>query len=195
MALRIETERLVLRQWREEDFPAFAALSADERVMEFFPATLSREESDAMVERCRGQIAERGWGFWAVEHRPTGEFAGLIGLNVPTANFPFLPCVEIGWRLARPFWGQGLATEGARAALAFGFETLKLDEIVAFTAMINCRSRGVMVRLGMRDAGEPFEHPKIPEGHPLRSHVLYRLRRQDAISSTGTQEQKIFRSP
>lgn len=174
----LDTSRLRLRPWRAEDRAPFAALNADPRVMEFFPAPLSQAASDAMVDACSALIAERGWGFWAVEIKTSGQFIGFVGLNVPTAELPFSPCVEIGWRLAADYWGQGLATEAATAALAFAFETLELPEIVSFTALGNRRSQAVMARLGMLRSSETFEHPKVPVGHPLREHCLYRLSRE-----------------
>lgn len=171
-----ETPRLRLRQWRAGDRAAFAALNADPRVMEFFPALLGRAESDALAERCESLIRERGWGFWAVEARSSGEFIGFVGLNTPSALLPFAPCVEVGWRLAFAHWGQGLASEAARAALHVAFDTLGLPEIVSFTAVPNRRSRAVMEALGMREAGS-FDHPLVPPDSPLRRHCLYRLGR------------------
>lgn len=174
-----ETPRLRLRQWRAADHAPFAALNADPRVMAHFPAPLSREASDAVAQRCEALIAERGWGFWAVETKADGEFIGFVGLHVPIAELPFSPCVETGWRLATAHWGRGYATEAARAALRVGFETLGLDEIVAFTALSNRPSMAVMERLGMRRDAATFEHPAVPEGHALRTHCLYRLGRED----------------
>jgi RimJ/RimL family protein N-acetyltransferase len=173
----LRSERLILRLWREADLAPFAAMNADPEVMRHFPATLGRAESDAMVARCRDHFATRGFGLWAVEVPGVSRFAGFIGLSVPRFEARFTPCVEIGWRLAVAFWGKGYATEGARAALAFGFGTLKLPEIVSFTVVANHPSRRVMERLGMRhDRTDDFDHPSIAEGHPMRRHVLYRLR-------------------
>jgi len=169
-----ETSRLRLRQWRFADREPFAALNADPRVMEFFPRVLTRSESDAMAERCQLLIETRGWGFWAAESKATGEFIGFVGLHIPSAELPFSPCVEIGWRLAFRYWGQGLASEAATAALHVGFGSLGLKEIVSFTTLRNHRSRAVMERLGMRESGT-FEHPQIPDGSALRQHCLYRL--------------------
>ena len=174
--------RVRLRQWTEADRPPFASLNADPVAMEFFPALLTREQSDAMAERIANAISARGWGLWTAEQiSPDGaapRFMGFVGLNSPIADLPFKPCVEIGWRLARPFWGQGLATEAARMALRVGFEVLALDEIVAFTTLRNVRSRALMERLGMQEStGETFDHPSVPEGHPTRPHCLYRLPR------------------
>ena len=183
--IEFSTERLRLRQWRASDVEPFAALNADPRVMEFFPSMLTLEASAAMVDRVRAQITERGWGFWAAQLLESGHFIGFVGLHVPTAPLPFCPCVEVGWRLAFPQWGQGLATEAAMGALRVGFEQLKLPEIVSFTAVGNRRSRAVMERLGMHNAEQNFEHPSVPESSPVREHCLYRLS-QAQWRSNGT---------
>jgi len=170
------TPRLRLRQWRRDDYAPFAALNSDPEVMEHFLTVLSGVESDALADRCARGIAERGWGWWAVERTDSGQFIGFVGLSPVGDEFPFGPAVEIGWRLARSQWGHGYATEAARAALSYGFETLGLDEIVAFTSVANLRSERVMVRLGMtRDPAEDFDHPRLPRGHRVSRHVLYRL--------------------
>lgn len=171
--MRLETDRLILRRWKECDREPFAAINADPRVMEFFPARLTRAESDAMIDRMEAHFAVHGFGLLAAELRATGPLAGFIGLATPLFEASFTPCVEIGWRLAVPYWNQGLATEGAAAVLRFAFETLGLPEVVSFTTGRNLRSRRVMEKLEMRYAGE-FEHPMLPLGHPLRPHVLYR---------------------
>lgn len=175
----IKTERLILRPWHEEDLSPFAQLNADPRVMEHFPALLTREESDQLAMRIRSKMEDKGWGMWAATLIDTGEFIGFIGLNeLLPSHFPapFAPAVEIGWRLAYPFWNKGYATEGAQAALRYGFEMLHLREIVAFTAVDNVKSRRVMEKIGMtRDAKDDFDHPSLPEGHRLKRHVLYRL--------------------
>lgn len=168
----LETERLYLRQWTEADRASFAKLNADKRVMEFLPRPLSRLESDAMVDRIRNTIAQRGWGWWAVEVKGKHPFIGFVGLNVPSADLPFNPCVETGWRLDTPYWGQGYATEAASAALSLGFETLALDEIVAFTTVDNVRSQSVMQKLGMHRAPSTFIYPG-----ELAEHYLYKLSR------------------
>jgi RimJ/RimL family protein N-acetyltransferase len=175
--MEFTTPRLRLRQWKPSDREPFAALNADPKVMEFFPATLSRDESDAMAQRCESLIAQRGWGFWAAETKHNGEFIGFVGLNVPAADLPFSPCVEIGWRLGIAYWGRGLATEAAKGALRVGFEVLNLPEIVSFAPARNRRSRAVMSRLGMVEEGAGFEHPALPIGDHLREHVLCRLPR------------------
>ncbi len=175
--IHLQTERLVLRRWRDGDREPFARLNADPVVMEHFPALLDRDESDAMVDRLDGDIAERGWGLWALERRDDGTFIGFTGLSVPAFDAPFMPAVEIGWRLDRRAWGQGLATEAARASLHYAFEQLALAEVVSFTVPANVRSRAVMERIGMqRDEPGDFHHPRVERGHPLSRHVLYRIR-------------------
>jgi len=168
----IQTERLLLRQWVDADREPFAAMGSDPEVMQHFPSPLSREQSDAFVDRASAAIAERGWGLWALEH--DGEFLGFTGLAVPRFEAAFTPAVEIGWRLSRNAWGHGFATEAARAVVAYAFSELRLDHVVSFTTAENSRSQGVMTRIGMRRAGE-FEHPLIAVGHPQRPHVLYRI--------------------
>jgi RimJ/RimL family protein N-acetyltransferase len=170
--------RLRLRPWRDEDLPAYAALNADPEVMEYMAKCLNREESDAGAARIREGLARRGFGLWAVEVFGVSEFIGFTGLSVPSFEAHFTPCVEIGWRLARKFWGFGYATEAARLALAYGFQIVGLEEIVSFTFVENLRSRRVMERLGMTYSPEDdFEHPSVPEGHRMRPHVLYRMNR------------------
>lgn len=176
------TQRLRLRPWRQEDTPAFAVMDADPRVREFLPPLASPAASLDFAESIRTTLDARGWGLWALERREDGAFIGFTGLNVPTTLLPFSPCVEIGWRLAYPAWGKGYATEAARAALRFGFETLGLEEVVAFTVPANTRSRGVMERLGMR-FDSFFDHPALEKGNPLQRHCLYRLARQAAVTT------------
>jgi RimJ/RimL family protein N-acetyltransferase len=161
-------------------------MNADPAVMRYFPKTLTRVESAASMERLRRAIHERGWGVWAVEI--DGVFAGFTGLNIPGFSAAFTPCVEIGWRFRREYWGRSLAYQAASQALRYGFESLKLREIVSFTATTNVRSRRLMERLEFtRDANEDFDHPSIPEGHELRRHVLYRLRKNAIGKRTGSQ--------
>jgi RimJ/RimL family protein N-acetyltransferase len=171
------TERLVLRGWYDGERAAWAAMNADPEVMRYFHDTLTREQSDAMLDRMDAALEEQGWGLWALERRDTGQLVGMTGLAVPTYDLPFNPCVEVGWRLARSAWGRGLATEAAREALRVGFDVVGLHEVVAMTSVPNTPSRAVMERLGMtRDPGDDFEHPAVPATHPLRPHVLYRIR-------------------
>lgn len=174
----IETARLLLRDWRESDHEPFHRIASDPRVMEFFPAPLSREESDSLIARCEAHGRQHGFTLFAAELRGAAQFIGYIGMIYTPFEAHFTPCVEIGWRLAAEFWGQGFATEGAEAVLRFGFEQWQLPEIVAFTVPANRRSRRVMEKLGMtRNPADDFEHPRLPAGHPLRPHVLYRLPR------------------
>ncbi len=172
------TDRLLLRAWAAADVEPFAAMNADPEVMQHFPSTLSREESDALVDGIRAGFEQHPFGLWAVELRDAGRFVGFTGLSVPTFDAPFMPAVEVGWRLARWAWGNGYATEAATATLDFGFSRAGLGDVVSFTSVSNVRSRAVMQRLGMtRDPTDDFEHPRIPPGHRLRVHVLYRLSR------------------
>ncbi len=172
----LRTERLLLRRWQDADIEPFAAMNADPTVMEYFPNTLSRTESNALIERSERWFDDRGYGLWAIELIVDGTFAGFTGLAPIDEDLPFAPAVELGWRLAHAHWGQGIATEAASAAARFAFEVLELPSLVALTAATNVRSRRVMERLGMRrDPAEDFIHPKLPTGHPLAAHVLYRL--------------------
>ena len=189
--IELRTGRLRLRQWRDSDLAPFATLNADAEVMEHFPARLTREQSDALATRERARIAACGWGLWAVEvvDHPAGAeaagamaapggavpFIGFVGLAEPQFDAHFTPAVEIGWRLARPAWGHGYATEAARAVIRFAFGELGVRELVSFTFVENRRSRRVMQRLGMtHDPTDDFDHPMLA-GHPLQRHVLYRL--------------------
>lgn len=175
------TARLHLRQWEESDRQPFAALNADPEVMRHFPTVLCRSGSDALLDRLRHDLTARGWGLWALQRLDTGELIGFTGLAVPRFEAAFTPCVEVGWRLARSAWGQGLATEAARAAVGVAFGEVALEEVVSFTSVGNSRSRAVMSRLGMtHDPVDDFDHPSITDGDPLRRHVLYRLGRPGA---------------
>jgi RimJ/RimL family protein N-acetyltransferase len=175
---KLETERLFLRMWHDADRDPFAQMNQDSAVMEFLPGLLSRTESDAIVDRIEAHFVQHGFGLWAAELRETGEFLGYVGLAVPRFDAAFTPCVEIGWRIASKHWGTGFATEGARAAVNFAFNVLNLEELVSFTVPTNVRSLRVMEKLGMtHDENEDFDHPLLAVGHPLRRHVLYRMRR------------------
>ena len=177
MPVTLQTQRLLLRPWQAGDAVPFAALNADPEVMEFYPALLTRAESDAQIERLAQHIITSGWGLWAVELPGVAPFIGYCGLWPVAFDAPFTPAVEISWRLARPYWGQRFAFEAAKAAMTFGFDTLKLEEIVSFTIPANVRSQRLMQRLNMtHDPADDFEHPKLPHGHPMRPHVLYRKR-------------------
>ncbi len=180
----LSTERLILRSWRQTDRTGFARLNADVRVMQFMPGLLSREESDKLVDHIEEHFSKHGFGLYATEFRDTRTFVGFIGLAMPSFDAPFMPAVEIGWRLAADYWGKGLATEGAREVVRHAFQNLGLDGLVSFTVPANVRSRRVMEKLGMHhDPCADFEHPKLPESHCLRPHVLYRLSRADCKSA------------
>ena len=176
----LRAERVLLRQWRDDDLEPWAALNADPEVMEHFVSVLSRSQSDATAAIIRGRIDDEGWGLWAAEVPGVAPFIGFVGLSRPAFDAPFIPAVEVGWRLARRWWGRGYASEGARAALGFAFGELGLDQVVSFTAVANVRSQAVMRRIGMsRDPAGDFEHPNVPVGHPVRPHVLYRIGRAE----------------
>jgi RimJ/RimL family protein N-acetyltransferase len=182
----LRTERLCLRVWTPSDRAPFAAMNADPRVMEHFDAPLTVEGTDALLERIAQQFDADGFGLWAVEIPGVTAFAGFIGLYRPNFDAHFTPCVEIGWRLAADYWNRGYATEGAREAMRFGFETAGLDEIVSITVPGNHRSRRVMDKLGMtRTPADDFDHPRVPERSPLRRHVLYRRRATQVDHAPG----------
>ncbi|MDB6144925.1 MAG: family acetyltransferase [Pseudomonas sp.] len=177
--LELHSARLLMRQWRDDDLSDFAAMCADPQVMRYFPEALSRLESAALIGRVRGHFAELGFGLWALERKDTGEFIGFTGLSVVGFEAHFTPAVEIGWRLAREHWGLGFASEAAWTALGAGFEHLALGEIVSFTAQSNLPSQKVMQAIGMQhDVDDDFDHPNLPDGHPLKPHALYRITRQ-----------------
>jgi len=182
---RLRTDRLLLRAWRPADRAPFAALNADPEVTEFLVTPLDRAESDALIERIEQRWREDGFAQFAVERLEDGAFIGFIG----AAKLPWAPDTvpEIGWRLARDAWGQGLATEGAREAMRFAFDTLLVPELVSYTTVTNERSRRVMAKLGLEriNPAAPYDflHPRIPEGHPLRPHVTYRRTREDWLAA------------
>jgi RimJ/RimL family protein N-acetyltransferase len=174
----IETPRLILRGWRDEDYEPFAALNADPEVMRHFPATHTRSESDALANMNRMHIDDHGWGLWAVERKLDQAFLGFVGLANPRLPNPMHGQTEIGWRLAQHAWGRGYASEAARASLDFGFNELGLAEIISFTATENLRSQAVMQRIGMTHRPDrDFDHPSLPKGHRLERHVLYAISR------------------
>jgi RimJ/RimL family protein N-acetyltransferase len=176
MTSEVPTDRLRLRASRYTDREPFAVLNGDPRVMEYFPSTLSREQSHVLMDHIEAHLDRHGFGLWAVEVPSVAPFEGVIGLCVPPFETHFTPFVEIGWRLSGEHWDRGYATEGAQAALRFGFETLELEQIVAFTVPGNLRSRRVMEKVGMAyNPADDFDHPLLSEGHPLRRHVLYRV--------------------
>jgi RimJ/RimL family protein N-acetyltransferase len=176
----IRTDRLLLRRWRESDLDPFAAMNADPVVMEhFFHGVRTRAETADFIGRIEQEFERRGFGLWAVDVSGIAPCIGFVGLHEALFDAPFTPAVEVGWRLARAHWGRGYATEAARAALAFGFAQAGLAEIVSFTNAGNHRSQRVMERIGMtRDPAGDFDHPAVPPGHPIRRHVLYRVRQR-----------------
>jgi RimJ/RimL family protein N-acetyltransferase len=176
MRNKLSTKRLLLRRWQPSDLSLFAAMNADPEVMEHFPARLTAAESDALVAKFEQHFEQYGFGLWAVEVPGIAPFIGFIGLAHVGFEAEFTPAVEIGWRLARAYWGKGYATEGAKAVLDYGMNKAGLREIVSFTAQSNMRSQKVMQRIGMEYSGT-FKHPRLPEGHPLQGHVLYRVLR------------------
>ncbi len=173
--IAVETNRLVLRQWRSDDKLPFSKINADSRVMEYFPNTLSAQQSDELVDRFSQDIDASGWGFWAAERRDTNEFIGFIGINYSPDGLPFAPCVDIGWRLASQHWGLGFATEGAMGAMDYAFGLANLKQLVSMTPVSNAASENVMKKLGMAKQKDTFLHPKIAPGHPLQEHVLYTM--------------------
>ena len=177
----LETERLILRPWQASDYPAFIAMGQNPEVMRYFPSLLTPEQSLQFIEKVTKQIDQYGWGLWAVELKETKEFIGFIGLQPQPDPFEFTPCVEIGWRLAQKYWHQGYATEGARTVLDYAFNTLDLNKVVSFTATVNTPSEAVMKKIGMVKTQE-FQHPKLPEDHPLCWHVLYEVNQSNYSS-------------
>ncbi|MGR5142241.1 GNAT family N-acetyltransferase [Photobacterium sp. DNB23_23_1] len=186
MAYPLETDRLILRQWKRDDYPDYANLNADPTVMQYFPAVLSQQESDAQAARITQLIAERGWGFWAAELKSTGKFIGFVGLHSQDlhSGIPNAPFVEIGWRLAKVHWGKGYAPEAARKALQYAFEQLRVPSVYAFTALPNTPSQRVMDKIGMVNIGQDFNHPKLPQGHSLQRHCLYQITQETWLKKT-----------
>lgn len=177
------TERLILRRWRQSDLAPFSRLNLDPRAMEFLPGVVSPAESNRLADRIEAHFLVHGFGLCGAELRQNHRFLGFIGLSVPGFPAKFTPCVEIGWRLSPEHWGQGLATEGSREMVRYAFDVVGLDALVSFTVPGNLKSRRVMEKLGMtHDPAEDFDHPLLPEGHPLRRQVLYRLRRSEFAS-------------
>ena len=183
--MRMETKRLIIRQWKDDDFSPYAKLNADPKVMTYFPALLSKQQSDAQAEIFRQHITEHGWGFWAVELKEIGQFIGFVGLlsNDTSSGLPNTPHIEIGWRLSSKFWGVGYATEAAEKALEFAFKTLRAPSIYSFTALQNEPSRRVMQKIGMDNTNQDFNHPKLPAGHSLERHCLYKITKEQWYES------------
>jgi RimJ/RimL family protein N-acetyltransferase len=192
----LETDRLLLRSWRETDLEPFAAINADPRVMEYFPSPLTRAESDFLADKISERIQKSGFGLWAVEERGGAPFIGFVGLAVPLFEAAFTPCVEVGWRLAYAHWGRGYAPEAAAAALDDAFGRLDLQEIVSFTTQHNQRSRRVMEKLGMTHSlADDFDHPELSCDHPLLRHVLYRLSRKSWLTASFRAASPPIRKP
>ncbi|NGX42165.1 MAG: hypothetical protein K940chlam7_00442 [Chlamydiae bacterium] len=179
-ALTLKTERLILRLWKQEDLSEFAKMNADKRVMEFFPSALSEEESNSLADKIQKELKEKDYGLWAVEVKGGASFIGFVGLHYQDFTAPFTPCIEIGWRLTLEHQGKGHAFEAASKVIEYAFKELKLEELVSFTTIKNLRSIKLMKKLGMtHDPQDDFDHSKLPEGHPLRPHVLFRLKNQE----------------
>lgn len=176
--IELETERLVLRGWTKEDLLPFFQLNSDPVVMEYFPNLLTEPESNSLANDLQARISENGWGFWALELKENRRFLGFVGLNSPKLDLPFTPCIEIGWRLSKQYWGKGYAGEAAAASMGFAFSTLNSTEVVSFTSRLNVRSASVMTRLGMKNTDNNFFHPKVPADSPLFEHVLYSITAQ-----------------
>lgn len=173
--MTLQTSRLILRQWQQSDLEAFIEMNQDPEVMRFYPAILTPKESEDLMQRFQNLIAENGWGFWAVELKQTQELIGFVGLNSVDEDIPFAPFIEIGWRINKPFWGNGYAPEAAKAALNYAFTVMKEQSVFAFTAKQNSPSRRVMQKLGMVNTRNDFDHPRLPDGHILQKHCLYRI--------------------
>jgi ribosomal-protein-alanine N-acetyltransferase len=182
----ITTQRLHLRQWLPSDIAPFATMNKDATVMQYFPKTLTDDETLAMVERINAHFEEHGYGLFAVEQKLTKEFIGYTGFAIPAFESYFTPCIEIGWRFKNEVWGQSFATEAAMACLRYGFETLGFDKVFSFTAVVNTKSEKVMQRIGMRHIGY-FDHPKVEKSSVLCRHVLYRITKEefDAFAALG----------
>ena len=176
--IEIETQRLKLRQWKKEDRPLFAKINADPDVMRFYPNVLDERESNDLADKMESLIIEKGWGFWAVEIKNENKFIGFVGLNEPEYDLPVGLCTEIGWRLAKGFWGNGFATEAAKACLEVAFIKLGLSEVYSFTPTSNKKSQAVMERLGMVNTNNNFNHPMVPENSSLSEHLLYKIDKQ-----------------
>jgi len=179
MTVYVETPRLILRDWKDSDREPWAAMGRDPEVMRYLGPVMTREQADAGFERAQGQIARDGFGFWAVERKADGRFLGFLGPKNTTFDAHFTPNIELGWRLSRDAWGQGLATEGARAARDWAFQNIETDEVIAITVPGNLGSQAVMRKIGLeRDLAGDFDHPNLAETDPLRPHLLFRLNRE-----------------
>jgi len=181
--IEIQTDRLIIRQWNKNDYSVFAKMNADQDVMKFYPDILTLKQSDDMAQKIEDEIALKGWGFWAIELKEKNSFIGFAGLHEPGYKLPMSPCIEIGWRLAKQYWGNGYATEAGEAALDTAFVKLELTEIYSFASISNYKSQAVMERLNMTNTHKNFDHPMIPINNPLREHVLYKVDKQQWFDS------------
>lgn len=180
MSIIIETERLILRTWEKEDAESYHQINQDPKVIEHLRGSLTRKEVNSFIIAANEHQNKHGYSLWAVELKETGELIGFIGLNYTDWDAHFTPTVEVGWRLGSKYWGKGYATEGAKAALEYGFKHSKLKEIVSFTVPANLRSIKVMKKIGLkRDMNGDFTHPKLVADHPLSKHILYRIKAED----------------
>ena len=175
----LETERLILRQWKDEDYPLFAEMNSDDEVMKYFPEKLNVKESNNFADKLKKLISERGWGLWALEIKQSKQFVGFTGLHYVNSVLPFSPALEIGWRLNKQFWSRGYATEAALCSLQFAFNTLNVSEIVSLTSVINEKSQSVMKRLNMINTNKNFFHPLIDKSNILCEHVLYKITKSE----------------
>ncbi|MCJ2376385.1 GNAT family N-acetyltransferase [Vibrio sp. ZSDZ34] len=184
--MNMETSRLILRQWKKDDLRPYAKLCSDPHVMRYFLTTLSQEESYQQANKIQRLISEKGWGFWALELKSTGQFMGFVGLHWQDeeSGFPQAPFIEIGWRLSSEFWGFGYAPEAAQKALQFAFEVLEVPSVFAFTTLQNIPSQRVMLKLGMVNTGQNFNHPKVKKGHQFEQHCLYQITKQKWMHSS-----------
>lgn len=180
LTMQLETERLILRRWQDSDLAPFAAITSDREVRRYYPNVLTKEETISLIERIESNFQKEGFGLWALELKSSGEFIGYTGLHRPTIKAHFMPCIEIGWQISAKHWGQGYAPEAASKTLEDGFDRIGLEEIVSFTSVANSKSIRVMEKLGMhRNPKDDYLHPFLPEGHPLKPHVLFRLKKTE----------------
>jgi len=177
--MELETERLILRQWKSTDLDVFAEINSNPNAMEYFPYLFSREQSDDLASRLKEEISLKGWGMWAAELKDNQEFIGFVGIHTPESIFSFSPCVEIGWRLHPRYWGFGYATEAGKKSLEFAFNQIELNEVVAMTTVKNYRSVAVMKRLGLKDTHSNFMHPKLPKESAVSEHFLFKITQEN----------------
>ena len=179
----LETERLVLRTFQEDDADTMISINQDKKVMQFFPSAPDEEETIAFIDKVIVHQEQYGFSLYAVEIKKTGEMIGFVGLFTATFKAHFTPATEIGWRLSSKYWNQGYATEAAKAVLDYAFNERKLDEVVSFTSMLNKPSIRIMQKIGLHTSSEDdFDNPNVPADSPLVKHVLYKLKRSEYLS-------------